>query len=360
MTAIRAFLIDDSAVVRTFLAGALEAGGIEVIGSAADPVFAWPKLAADWPDVIVLDVEMPRMDGISFLRKLMAERPTPVLMCSTLTERGCQTTMEALAAGAVGFVTKPKSGLKEFLGRGDNGLVEAVRSAARAKVRAVPGGQGTAPLPRGLAPSQPSGAMSATTDRVVAIGVSTGGVQAIEHLLHRLDRTAPGIVMVQHMPEKFTASLAERLNASCDMEVLEDRDGDRLHDGRVLIAPGGRHMRLTRSGAQYRVEVRDGPLINHHRPSVDVLMRSVAACAGRNALGIVMTGMGDDGARGLREMHKAGAYTAAQDEASCIVFGMPAEAIRLGGVDDVVGLDDLAAWIRDAAARPLRGFANPD
>jgi two-component system chemotaxis response regulator CheB len=354
MSAIRAFLIDDSAVVRTFLAGALKAGGIDVIGSAADPVFAWPKLAADWPDVIVLDVEMPRMDGISFLRKLMAERPTPVLMCSTLTERGCQTTMDALAAGAVGFVTKPKAGLKDFLGSGTSGLVEAVRSAAKARVHAVTSRPGAPRLPRALPANEPQGAMAATTDRVVAIGVSTGGVQAIEHVLRGLDRTAPGIVMVQHMPEKFTASLAARLNASCDMEVMEAQDGDRVQDGRVLIAPGGRHMRLNRSGAQYRVEVKDGPLINHHRPSVDVLMRSVASCAGCNAVGIIMTGMGDDGARGLREMHKAGAYTAAQDEASCVVFGMPAEAIRLGGVDDVVGLADLAAWMRDAAARPLR------
>ena len=191
-------------------------------------------------------------------------------------------------------------------------------------------------------------------DRVVAIGISTGGVQSIEVVLRQLDRTAPGIVMVQHMPERFTASFAARLNTLCDMEVLEAKDGDRVVNGRVLIAPGGRHMTLKRSGAQYVVEVRDGPLINHHRPSVDVLFRSVAACAGRNAIGIIMTGMGDDGARGLREMREAGALTAAQDEASCVVFGMPAEAIRLGAAADVVPLSGVAGWIRQAAARPVR------
>jgi two-component system chemotaxis response regulator CheB len=354
---IKAFVIDDSAVVRKHLADTLAAGGIQVLGTASDPLFALSKLEADWPDVIVLDVEMPRMDGISFLRKLMAERPTPVVMCSTLTERGCQTTLDALAAGAVGFVTKPKLGLREFLTERADPLLAAVRAAAMANVRKPGGASGlaaAAAAPARPAPAAPT-AMAATTDRVVAIGISTGGVQAIEHVLRRLDRTAPGIVLVQHMPEKFTASLAERLNRLCEVEVLEARDGDRVVAGRVLIAPGGRHMLLARSGAQYVVQVRDGPQINHHRPSVDVLMRSVAACAGRNAIGVMMTGMGDDGARGLREMHRAGAYTAAQDEASCVVFGMPAAAIHLGGVDDVVGLDDMADWIRHAAGRPLRG-----
>jgi two-component system chemotaxis response regulator CheB len=350
---IKAFVIDDSAVVRKHLADALAAGGIQVLGTASDPLFAWPKLAADWPDVIVLDVEMPRMDGISFLRKLMAERPTPVVMCSTLTERGCQTTLDALAAGAVGFVTKPKLGLREFLTERADPLLAAVRAAAMARVRPTPAASAAAPAHL-RQPAAPGAAMAATTDRVVAIGISTGGVQAIEQVLRKLDRTAPGMVVVQHMPEKFTASLAERLNAICNVEVLEARDGDRVVAGRVLIAPGGRHMQLNRSGAQYVVEIRDGPLINHHRPSVDVLMRSVAACAGANAIGVVMTGMGDDGARGLREMHKAGAWTAAQDEASCVVFGMPAEAIRLGGVDDVVALAEMADWILHAAQRPAR------
>jgi two-component system chemotaxis response regulator CheB len=352
---IKVFVVDDSAVVRTFLADTLAAGGLEVVGTAADPLFAWPKMQSNWPDVVVLDVEMPRMDGISFLRKLMGERPTPVVMCSTLTEKGCQTTLEALAAGAVSFVTKPKLGLRQFLGDHGNGLVAAVRAAARANLRALPAPAAPAPGQAQKRPALPvQGALAETTDRVAAIGISTGGVQSIEVVLRQLDRTAPGIVMVQHMPEHFTASFAARLNTVCELEVLEARHGDRVLNGRVLIAPGGRHMTLRRSGAQYLVDVRDGPLINHHRPSVDVLFRSVAACAGRNALGLVMTGMGDDGARGLREMREAGAHTAAQDEASCVVFGMPAEAIKLGAADDVVPLGGIAAWLRQAAARPLR------
>jgi two-component system chemotaxis response regulator CheB len=282
-------------------------------------------------------------------------------MCSTLTEKGCDTTMQALAAGAVSFVTKPKIGLRDFLTDRSNGLVAAVKAAARANMRASVGAMAASlslPSRPSLAARSPMpamvGAMATTTDRVVAIGISTGGVQSIEGVLRQLDRTAPGIVMVQHMPEKFTASFAERLNGLCELEVLEAKDGDRVLNGRVLIAPGGRHMRLTRSGAQYVVEVRDGPLINHHRPSVDVLFKSVAQCAGRNALGIVMTGMGDDGARGLRDMRNAGAHTAAQDEASCVVYGMPAEAVKHGGVDDVVPLGGVAAWIVAAAVRPLR------
>jgi two-component system chemotaxis response regulator CheB len=358
---IKAFLIDDSAVVRKFLCDTLTAGGIEVCGSAADPLFAWPKMESDWPDVVVLDVEMPRMDGISFLKKIMAERPTPVVMCSTLTEKGCETTLQALAAGAVSFVTKPKMGLKTFLEDKSNGLVEAVRSASRANLRAFAGIAGKSaaqsrPLTAGAASaaSSPSGAMVETTDRVVAIGISTGGVQSIEVVLKGLGRTAPGIVMVQHMPEKFTASFAARLNTVCDLEVLEAKNGDRVINGRVLIAPGGKHMRLKRSGAQYVVEVFDAPLVNHHRPSVDVLFRSVASCAGRNAIGLIMTGMGDDGARGLRDMHGAGAHTAAQDEASCVVFGMPQEAIKLGAADDVVALDSIAAWLMHATHLPLK------
>jgi two-component system chemotaxis response regulator CheB len=350
-------VVDDSAVVRKHLSELLTAAGIEVIATAQDPLFAWTKMQQRWPDVIVLDVEMPRMDGISFLRRVMHERPTPVVMCSTLTEKGCETTMQALAAGAVGFVTKPRIGLRDFLEDPSNGLVAAVRAAARANLRALPP-PAAARAPVAARPPQPprpvpaadgASAMATTTDRVVAIGISTGGVQSIEVVLRGLDRTCPGIVMVQHMPERFTASLAQRLNAAYDMEVMEARDGDRVITGRVLLAPGGRHMRLRRSGAQYVVEVKDGPLINHHKPSVDVLFKSVAQCAGRNALGIVMTGMGDDGARGLKEMHDAGATTAAQDEASSVVFGMPAEAIARGGAQDVLALQDIATWIRRKA-----------
>ncbi|MFM8899643.1 MAG: chemotaxis response regulator protein-glutamate methylesterase [Burkholderiales bacterium] len=360
---VRAMIVDDSAVVRKHLADTLTAGGVQVIASASDPIFAWPKMQENWPDVLVLDVEMPRMDGITFLKKIMTERPTPVVMCSTLTEAGCETTMQALAAGAVSFVTKPKMGLKSFLEDSSNGLVDAVRAAAKANLRAVAGSKAafaaraqTAPVGSVPVVAVPSaqGAMAVTTDRVIALGLSTGGVQSVEVVLKMLSRTSPGVVMVQHMPEKFTASLAARLNGLCDLDVSEAKDGDRVYNGRVLIAPGGCHMKLKRSGAQYVVEVFDGPLVNRHKPSVDVLFRSVAACAGRNALGVIMTGMGDDGARGLREMREAGAMTAAQDEASCVVFGMPKEAIKLGAADEVISLHDVAPWLMHQANQPLK------
>ncbi|MBL0148923.1 MAG: chemotaxis response regulator protein-glutamate methylesterase [Ideonella sp.] len=352
MCAVKAMIVDDSAVVRKHLSDLLTAGGVEVVATASDPLFAWPKLQSNPPDVLVLDVEMPRMDGISFLKKLMAEHPLPVVMCSTLTEKGSETTMQALAAGAVAFVTKPKLGLKDFLEDRSNGLVEAVKAAARANLRAMPQRQSgpTSVL------SSPT-AMAATTDRVIAFGLSTGGVQSLESVLRRLPRTLPGIVVVQHMPEKFTAAFASRLNTLCELDVAEARDGERVIAGRVLLAPGGRHMRLKRSGAQYVVEVTDGPLINHHRPSVDVLFRSVAQCAGRNAIGVIMTGMGDDGARGLREMHEAGAITAAQDEDSCVVFGMPREAIRLGAADTVLPLGGIAPWLLEVAHQPAKARA---
>ncbi len=349
---ITAVVVDDSAVVRKHLADLLTAGGIEVIATASDPLFAWPKMAARWPDVVVLDVEMPRMDGISFLRKIMAERPTPVVMCSTLTEQGATTTLQALAEGAVAFVTKPKLGLRDFLTDPSNGLVASVRAAAASNLRAMrlrpAAGAAVATPPAPLRPAAvlAAGAMAVTTDRVVAVGSSTGGVQAIETLLTALPRTAPGMVIVQHMPERFTAALADRLNGLCAMEVKEAADGDRVVDGRVLIAPGGRHMQLLRSGAQYVVSVRDGPLVNRHKPSVDVLFKSVAHCAGANALGIILTGMGDDGARGLREMRDAGARTAAQDEASSVVYGMPREAARLGAAEVVLPLGHMAGWLQ--------------
>jgi two-component system chemotaxis response regulator CheB len=347
MCAVKVMIVDDSAVVRKHLTDLLTAGGVEVVATASDPLFAWPKLQSNPPDVLVLDVEMPRMDGISFLKKQMAEHPLPVVMCSTLTEKGSETTMQALAAGAVAFVTKPKLGLRDFLEDRSNGLVDAVKAAARANLRALPQ-RNAAPTTVLAAPT----AMATTTDRVIAIGLSTGGVQSLESVLRRLPRTLPGIVVVQHMPEKFTAAFASRLNGLCELDVAEARDGERVIAGRVLVAPGGRHMRMKRSGAQYVVEVTDGPLINHHRPSVDVLFRSVAQCAGRNAIGVIMTGMGDDGARGLRDMHEAGAITAAQDEDSCVVFGMPREAIRLGAADAVVPLNGIASWLLDVASQP--------
>ncbi len=356
---ITAIVVDDSAVVRKHLTELLTAGGIEVIATAQDPLFAWTKMQSRWPDVVVLDVEMPRMDGITFLRQIMAERPTPVVMCSTLTAAGATTTMQALAEGAVSFVTKPKIGLREFLDDGSNGLVAAVRAAARANVGA--GRSRPAPRPAEAAqvaraaPVRPlvtHGAMAETTDRLIAIGSSTGGVQAIETVLRALPRTAPGVIIVQHMPEKFTGAFATRLDGLCQMEVREAQDGDRVIAGRVLIAPGARHLKLLRSGAQYVVSVKDGPLVNRHKPSVDVMFRSVAQCAGANAVGAILTGMGDDGARGLLEMRQAGAPTVAQDESSSVVFGMPKAAIQLGAVRDVLHLQDIAAWLLAAAAEP--------
>jgi len=347
MNKIKVLLVDDSAVVRQVLQGILDAEpDIHVIGAASDPIFALEKLTREWPDVIVLDVEMPRMDGITFLKKIMAEHPTPVVICSSLTEKGAETTMQALSAGAVEIITKPQIGLKRFLQESSGDLVAAVRAASHANVKrlsrpAAPPLQVAAKLNADAVLSPASHAMAQTTERIVAIGTSTGGTQALETVLTALPRVCPGMVIVQHMPEKFTASFAERLNSLCQIEVREAQNNDRVIPGRALIAPGGKHMLLKRNGAYYHVEVVDGPLVNRHRPSVDVLFRSVAKFAGKNATGIIMTGMGDDGARGLKEMLDAGAATVAQDEHSCVVFGMPKEAIKLGAAKKIVPLHEM-------------------
>lgn len=334
---IKVLIVDDSAVVRQVLSELLARDpDIHVIGAAADPLFALQRMQREWPDVIVLDVEMPRMDGITFLRKLMRERPTPVVVCSTLTERGAETTMQALSAGAVEVVAKPKLGLKEFLQASVQSLTHAVKAAAKARL-----GQVAVPPPPAPAPA----ALGTATDHVVAIGTSTGGTRALEAVLTQLPADCPGIVIVQHMPERFTAAFAQRLNALCHCEVREAEDGDRVLQGRVLVAPGGRHLQLRRSGSQYLVDVRDGPPVNRHKPSVDVLFHSVARHAGRHAVGIIMTGMGDDGANGLLAMRQAGAFTIAQDEASCVVYGMPKEAVERGAVCQVLPLTDIAAAI---------------
>ncbi|BDU71304.1 protein-glutamate methylesterase/protein-glutamine glutaminase [Mesoterricola silvestris] len=335
---IKVLIIDDSAVVRQALTEILgKDRGIKVIGQAMDPLFAMEKMKKEWPDVILLDVEMPRMDGITFLRKIMAEHPTPVIICSSLTAKGAETTMQALAAGAFTIFTKPTMGVKNFLEDSSGDLVVAVRAAAGARVNRVlkpvpPKANADIVLPPG------GESMVVTTERFTAIGTSTGGTQALEFVLASLPRTCPGIVVVQHMPEKFTAAFAARLNSICEIEVREARTGDRVLAGRALIAPGGKHLVVRRSGAQYVAEVVSAPPVNRHCPSVDVLFRSVAKYAGRNALGVIMTGMGDDGARGLLEMKQAGAHTLAQDEESCVVFGMPKEAIKLGAADKVVPL----------------------
>jgi two-component system, chemotaxis family, protein-glutamate methylesterase/glutaminase len=349
MSRVKVMIVDDSAVVRQVLVELLGADrGIEVVAAVADPLFAMQRMKAQWPDVIVLDVEMPRMDGVTFLRKLMQERPTPVVICSTLTEAGAPTTIEALAAGAVTVITKPKVGLKQFLQDAAHELIAAIRMAARANVRRLVPRVGPAKVAEVakkntadviLAPASDR-AMTRTTEHVVAIGCSTGGTQALQQVLTALPAVCPGMVIVQHMPPHFTAAFAQRLNGLCRVTVKEAQNNDRVVPGSALIAPGGKHMLLQRSGAQYFVEIREGPPVSRHCPSVDVLFRSAAKAAGPNALGIIMTGMGDDGARGLKEMRNAGAGTIAQDEESCVVFGMPKEAIRLDAADRVLALDE--------------------
>ena len=343
---IKVMVVDDSAVVRQVVTSMLqEDPEIEVLCAVADPILAIARMNVQWPDVIVLDVEMPRMDGITFLKKIMAERPTPVVICSTLAEAGAETSLAALAAGAVTIITKPKIGLKQFLVDASDDLLSAVKAAARANVRAlrvVAKHTADVILP---AASEKGSAMIQTTERVVALGTSTGGTQALEAVLTTLPRVCPGIVIVQHMPEKFTAEFANRLNRLCQITVKEAQTNDRVVPGTALIAPGGRHLLLRRNGAQYFVEVMDGPLVNRHRPSVDVLFRSVAKAAGANALGVIMTGMGDDGAAGLLEMRKAGAQTIAQDEESCIVYGMPREAVKRGAVARTVNLSAIGREI---------------
>jgi two-component system chemotaxis response regulator CheB len=353
---IKVMVIDDSAVVRQVMTGIIESDRtLEIIGVAADPIFAAERMKHQWPDVILLDVEMPRMDGITFLKKLMQERPTPVVICSTLTEAGAATTIEALSAGAVSVITKPKVGLKQFLSESAQELTSAIRNAARVNVKRLASRPNVVPVAAKnsadvmlKAPTR-GNAMSRTTEHVVAIGTSTGGTQALQEVLAALPSVTPGIVIVQHMPPQFTAAFAARLDSLCEINVREAKDNERVVPGSALIAPGGKHMMLKRSGAQYYVEVKEGPPVNRHCPSVDVLFRSVAKSAGRNALGVIMTGMGDDGARGLKEMRDAGAQTIAQDEATCVVFGMPKEAIRLEAAVRIVPLESIANQIVNAA-----------
>jgi two-component system chemotaxis response regulator CheB len=344
---IKVLVVDDSAVVRQVLSTMLSGQtDIEVIGTAADPLFAVNKMREEWPDVITLDIEMPRMDGLTFLRKIMTSRPTPVVICSSLTEKGAETTVEAMAAGAVAIFTKPTMGVKDFLQSSKQELLAAIREAAQSRVSRL---TSAAPVAKAVAAVQTAPAvqtaMAKTTEKVIAIGTSTGGTLALEQILTTLTADCPGIVAVQHMPEKFTAAFAARLNSLSEIEVREAKDGDRVRPGLALIAPGGQHMTMVRNGAFYQVQVKPGPAVNRHCPSVDVLFRSVAKCAGKNAVGFQLTGMGDDGARGLLEMRESGAVTYAQDEASSVVFGMPKEAIKRGGAVHIVALDQVAGQI---------------
>lgn len=335
---IRVLVVDDSAIVRSVLIRTLEREpDISVVGGAPDPYVARELLVQHTPDVVLLDIEMPRMDGLTFLAKVMEHRPTAVIIVSSLTPRGSDIALEALRLGAVDVMCKP--GTAYTVGNLGQELIERVRVASRVKVRPL------ATASRNNAKADLPSALLKTTNQVLAIGASTGGTVAIEEVLSTLPASSPGTVIVQHMPEHFTRSFADRLNGVCAVTVREACTGDSVVNGVALVAPGGKHMLLRRDGARYCVEVRDGPPVNRHRPSVDVLFRSVASTAGRNAIGVILTGMGADGARGLLEMKDAGARTLAQDEGTCVVFGMPKVAIELGGAEEVLPLGSISGRV---------------
>jgi two-component system chemotaxis response regulator CheB len=347
---IKVLIVDDSAVVRQTLSEVLESDRIiKVIGTAMDPLFAMKKIQEERPDVIISDVEMPRMDGLSFLKQIMSDpQPIPVVICSSKTESGSENALKALEYGAVDIIQKPKLGTKEFLEESKVRICDAVKAAYHAKVRPLPSQYSTPQVQPKLTadvmlpkPEPVSGSLE-TTEKVIVIGASTGGTEALREFLEVLPVDAPGIVIVQHMPEHFTAAFAKRLDGLCKISVKEAEDNDTVLRGRALIAPGNKHTLLKRAGARYYVEVKDGPLVCRHRPSVDVLFRSAARYAGKNAVAVIMTGMGDDGSRGMKELHEVGAYTIAQDEATCVVFGMPNEAIKLGAVDIILPLPKIA------------------
>ena len=371
---IRVLVVDDSAVVRQSLSAILEADPeIEVMGTAADPIIAVKKIQQEVPDVITLDIEMPRMDGLTFLRKIMAQRPIPVVVISSLTTRGTEAAMKALEYGASEVIGKPSMNPDVFFQESHIMLCDAVKAAAQSKIKRVTANDikeraaQTAPAPAPIplsaraqiqkptpfGPVQPKYTADAIleksnpsdivipTEKIIVIGSSTGGTEAIRTLLSSMPSDMPGIAIVQHMPEGFTRSFSNSLNQISRLNVKEAENGDKLFKGRVLIAPGNKHMLLKRIGKEYFVEVKEGPLVNRHRPSVDVLFRSAARYAGSNAIGVILTGMGNDGARGMKEMHDAGARTIAQDEQSCVVYGMPKEAVKTGGVDDIVNLSKI-------------------
>ena len=367
---IRVLIVDDSAVVRQSLSSILESDPeIEVMGTAADPIIAVKKIMKEVPDVITLDIEMPRMDGLTLLRKIMTQHPIPVVVISSLTTAGTQTALKALEYGASEIIGKPTMNPDLFFQEEHIMLCDVVKAAAHAKLsRKKPElfEQNQAPEP--AAASQPvtnatiqvrpkysadvmlekggGNDIIVNTDKVIVLGSSTGGTEAIRSLLRQLPNNMPGIAIVQHMPEGFTRSFSNSLNQISELEVKEAENGDKLYKGRVLIAPGNKHMLLKRVGKEYFVEVKEGPLVNRHRPSVDVLFRSAARYAGNNAIGVILTGMGNDGAKGMQEMHDAGALTIAQDEASCVVFGMPKEAIKAGAVDEVMPLNAMPQFLQ--------------
>ncbi len=345
MKKITVLVVDDSALIRKLLTEIInDQPDMEVIGTATDPLVAREMIREKNPDVLTLDVEMPKMDGLDFLEKLMRLRPMPVVMVSTLTEKGSDITFRALELGAVDFVAKPKidiaSGLKEY---GKN-IANKIRIAKSARLKRS--------APMTIMKSATADAVLpaisnrvASTEKLIIVGASTGGTEAIKEFLIQMPPDSPGILVTQHMPEGFTKSFANRLNSICKISVVEAKGGERVLPGHAFIAPGHSHLLLKRSGANYMTELNQGEPVSRHRPSVDVLFRSAANCAGKNAVGVILTGMGKDGAAGMLEMHKAGAYNFAQDEASCVVFGMPKEAIAAGGVDEIVSLKDMAKCV---------------
>jgi two-component system, chemotaxis family, protein-glutamate methylesterase/glutaminase len=347
---IKVLIVDDSAVVRQTLSMVLGSDpDIEIMGTAADPFFAAKKIAKEIPDVITLDIEMPRMDGLTFLKKIMSQRPIPVVVISSLASESTQTGIRALEYGAVEIITKPQLNTKDFFEESKIRICDSVKAAAMARVKRKTLPQTLTVEPKysadAVIPDVKCRSMIETTEIVVSVGASTGGTEALRVFLEAMPPDVPGIVIVQHMPEYFTRSFANRLNELCKITVKEAENGDSVIRGRALIAPGNHHMLLRRSGARYYVEIKEGPLVNRHRPSVDVLFRSTARYAGKNAVGIIMTGMGDDGAKGLLEMKEAGAFTIAQDEKTSVVFGMPNEAIKLGAADKVLPLEQIASHV---------------
>lgn len=343
---ISVFVIDDSAVMRQVMSEIINHDRhLKLSGVASDPVLAERKMKLNWPDVILLDIEMPKMDGITFLKKIMQERPTPIIICSTLAQKNTSTAMEALSSGAVDVIAKPTAGLNDFLhSSGITEIVESIKAAGKARVKSMSYTSSTCIRENYTAdkilPVAPS-TSSIKTQKIIAIGASTGGTDAIQTLLGLIPQNYPPIVIVQHMPEKFTHAFATRLNQVSVHDVKEAQTGDKLTLGKVFIAPGGKHLLVNRQGTDYYLEVKDGPLVSRHKPSVDVLFRSVAQSAGKNAIGIILTGMGDDGANGMLEMKKQGAINFAESESSCVVFGMPKEAIARGGVDKVYSLHNI-------------------
>jgi len=351
MKKIRVLVVDDSAVVRQSLIGILESSGeIEVMGTAADPFLAAKKISKEVPDVITLDVDMPRMDGLTFLKRIMTQHPIPVVMISSLTQEGSAEALKAMDYGAIEIIPKPNLVTRDFFEEARVQIIDAVKAAAMSKLKRRKINPATIVIPEkysadAIIPLGHSNQLLPHTDKIIAVGASTGGTEAIKTFLEGMPSDCPGIVIVQHMPEVFTKAYANRLNGILPLEIKEAENGDILTRGKVLIAPGNHHMLLKRRGKEYSVEIKDGPLVNRHRPSVDVLFRSVARAAGSNAIGVLLTGMGDDGAAGLLEMKETKAKTIAQDESTCVVFGMPKEAIKLGAVDIVLPIQKIAGTV---------------